>query len=147
MPIPMRHWNSMLDQSATEYSGTININGGQRYSLRMEYYENSGVAVTRLSWSSSLQATELIPQSRLYSEGQQPENIGDVNNDGNINIVDALLVAQYYVGLNPSNFDSTRADANCNGSINSVDTLLIAQYNVGTYVSDIVDALLIAQYY
>jgi hypothetical protein len=27
------------------------------------------------------------------------ENLGDVNSDGAIDIVDALLVAQYYVGL------------------------------------------------
>jgi hypothetical protein len=58
-------------------------------------------------------------------------SLGDVNNDGNINIVDALLVAQYYVGLNPSNFDTSRADTNCDGSINIVDALLIAQYYVG----------------
>jgi hypothetical protein len=56
---------------------------------------------------------------------------GDVNNDGSIDIVDALLTAQYYVGLNPSNFDQSRADANCNGTIDIVDALLIAQYYVG----------------
>jgi uncharacterized protein (DUF362 family) len=58
-------------------------------------------------------------------------NTGDVNNDGNINIVDALLTAQFYVGINPQNFDQSRADTNCDGSINIVDALLIAQYSVG----------------
>jgi hypothetical protein len=58
-------------------------------------------------------------------------SLGDVNADGTINIVDALLVAQYYVGLDPSNFDSSRADANCNGNIDIIDALLIAQYYVG----------------
>jgi alpha-galactosidase len=56
---------------------------------------------------------------------------GDVNASGTIDIVDALLVAQYYVGLNPSNFDISYADADCNGQINIVDALLIAQYYVG----------------
>ncbi|MBN2444987.1 MAG: hypothetical protein JXJ04_26770 [Spirochaetales bacterium] len=60
-----------------------------------------------------------------------PANLGDVNNDGSINIVDALLIAQYYVNLNPANFDANRADTNCNGSIDIVDALLIAQYYVG----------------
>jgi hypothetical protein len=60
-----------------------------------------------------------------------PGNIGDVNNSGAIDIVDALLVAQYYVGLNPSNFDISKADTNCNGSVDIVDALLIAQYYVG----------------
>jgi hypothetical protein len=56
---------------------------------------------------------------------------GDVNNNGSIDIVDTLLVAQFYVGLNPSNFDQSKADANCNGTIDIVDALLIAQYYVG----------------
>jgi len=56
---------------------------------------------------------------------------GDVNSDGRIVIVDALLIAQYYVGLNPSNFDSTVADVNGENGINIVDALLIAQYYVG----------------
>ncbi|MBN2442450.1 MAG: glycoside hydrolase family 3 C-terminal domain-containing protein [Spirochaetales bacterium] len=56
---------------------------------------------------------------------------GDVNNDGSIDIVDALLIAQYYVDLNPPNFDISRADTNCNGNIDIVDALLIAQYYVG----------------
>ncbi|MBN1696736.1 MAG: cellulase family glycosylhydrolase [Spirochaetales bacterium] len=57
--------------------------------------------------------------------------IGDVNMDGNFNIVDALLVAQYYVGLQPANFNDRAADTNCDGTINIVDALLIAQYYVG----------------
>lgn len=58
-------------------------------------------------------------------------NLGDVNNDGTIDIVDALLVAQYYVGLDPQNFDTENADTNCDGSIDIVDALLVAQYYVG----------------
>jgi beta-galactosidase len=57
--------------------------------------------------------------------------LGDVNNDSNIDIVDALLIAQYYVGLNPSGFDPSYADVNCSGSIDIVDALLVAQYYVG----------------
>ena len=56
---------------------------------------------------------------------------GDVNSDGTIDIVDALLIAQYYVGLNPANFDSTAADVNSDNSIDIVDALLIAQLYVG----------------
>jgi beta-glucanase (GH16 family) len=57
--------------------------------------------------------------------------LGDVNNDSSITIVDALLVAQYYVGLNPSNFTASNADVNASGSIDIVDALLVAQYYVG----------------
>lgn len=48
-----------------------------------------------------------------------------------MDIVDALLVAQFYVGLDPANFNAANADANCDGTIDIVDALLIAQYYVG----------------
>ena len=56
---------------------------------------------------------------------------GDVNTDGAVDIVDALLIAQYYVGLNPAQFNSAYADVNCSGGIDIVDALLVAQYYVG----------------
>jgi predicted esterase len=57
--------------------------------------------------------------------------MGDVNGSGAIDIVDALLVAQAYVGLNPANYNADCADTNCSGSVDIVDALLIAQYYVG----------------
>jgi hypothetical protein len=57
------------------------------------------------------------------------DGLGDVNEDGSINIVDALLIAQYYVGLNPE-INALLADVNCDGVINIIDALLIAQYYV-----------------
>ena len=55
---------------------------------------------------------------------------GDVNSNGDISIVDALLVAQFYVNLDPENFDSSVADVNGDNDIDIVDALLIAQYYV-----------------
>ncbi len=55
---------------------------------------------------------------------------GDVNHDRSVTIVDALLVAQYYVGV-PVSIDTELADVNVDGAINIVDALLIAQYYVG----------------
>ncbi|MBN1697239.1 MAG: family 43 glycosylhydrolase [Spirochaetales bacterium] len=56
---------------------------------------------------------------------------GDVNANGNIDIVDALLIARYYVGLNPENFDATAADVNADSGINITDALLVARFYVG----------------
>ncbi|MBN2736092.1 MAG: alpha-galactosidase [Spirochaetales bacterium] len=56
---------------------------------------------------------------------------GDVNKDNSVNIVDALLIAQYYVGLNPQGFMAAYGDVDCSGGINIVDALVIAQYYVG----------------
>jgi hypothetical protein len=59
------------------------------------------------------------------------QSLGDANRDNSVNIVDALLIAQYYVGLNPSPFYSAQADVNCDGSVSIVDALVVAQYYVG----------------
>jgi len=56
---------------------------------------------------------------------------GDVNSKDGITIVDALLIAQFYVGLDPADFDEAAADVNADSKINIVDALLIAQYYVG----------------
>ncbi len=55
---------------------------------------------------------------------------GDANNNGTVDIIDALVVAQYYVGLNPS-ITLALADANCDGSVTITDALRIAQFYVG----------------
>ncbi|MBN1699883.1 MAG: dockerin type I repeat-containing protein [Spirochaetales bacterium] len=57
--------------------------------------------------------------------------LGDVNGSGSVDIVDALQIAQYYVGLNPSGFNVDAADADCSGTVNIVDALRVAQYYVG----------------
>ncbi|MBN2737695.1 MAG: CotH kinase family protein [Spirochaetales bacterium] len=55
---------------------------------------------------------------------------GDVNSDSRVNIVDSLLIAQKYVNLSPSPFDSSVADVNADNKINIIDALLIAQFYV-----------------
>ncbi len=60
---------------------------------------------------------------------------GDANSSGAVDIVDALIVAQYYVGLSPANIDLSASDANGDGSVGIVDALLIAQYYVGLLAS------------
>jgi len=54
--------------NAGEGSGTITLVGGQKYSIRMEYFERSNRATARLSWSNASQAKQVIPQLRLYSQ-------------------------------------------------------------------------------
>lgn len=50
----------------------------------------------------------------LYSAAlfSQSGVTGDVNGDQSINIIDGLLTAQYYVGLNPPTFSQETADVN-----------------------------------
>lgn len=56
---------------------------------------------------------------------------GDVNDDGSMDIIDALLVAQYYVGLPLEGFLVDQGDVDLSGTIDIIDALLIAQYYVG----------------
>jgi len=64
--------------------------------------------------------------------GYQPEG-GDVNDNGNVDIIDALLVAQYYVGLHAFLPHLAGGDVNVDDKVNIVDALLIAQFYVGLY--------------
>ena len=58
------------------------------------------------------------------------QELGDVNSDSTISIVDALLIAQFYVNLNPENFNEAMAEVDCNGAVNIIDALLVAKYYV-----------------
>ncbi|MBN2738873.1 MAG: hypothetical protein JXR70_17965, partial [Spirochaetales bacterium] len=57
--------------------------------------------------------------------------MGDVNESSGVDIVDALLIAQAYVGMNPLIEHSPCADVDCSGTVNIVDALLVAQKYVG----------------
>jgi hypothetical protein len=101
-----------------------------------KYYSNEGetlyacVAYWYLSAHSS-DSYEPVPLHERVGYYELNEmTTGDVNNSGSVNIIDAFLVAQYYVGLHPKGFNLEYADTNCDGDINIIDALLIAQYYV-----------------
>jgi hypothetical protein len=64
--------NRWTDRSATENSGSITLQAGQRYDIRLEYYENKGGAESRLSWSSPSQAKQIVPTSQLFAPPTNP---------------------------------------------------------------------------
>ena len=57
-----------VPQSATEWSGSIDLRVGQMYTIRMEYFERFGNALAELRWSSPTTPKQVVPTSRLYSE-------------------------------------------------------------------------------
>jgi hypothetical protein len=57
--------SNWTDHASTENSGTIALTAGVAYPVQMDFYENGGLAVAALSWSSASQAKQIIPQSRL----------------------------------------------------------------------------------
>ncbi|MEO0530725.1 MAG: PA14 domain-containing protein, partial [Planctomycetota bacterium] len=66
--------NQWVDQSPTTHTGTITLQAGVKYDIRMDYYENGGGAVAELRWSSASQAKEIIPSEQLYSELVIPDD-------------------------------------------------------------------------
>jgi PA14 domain len=58
--------NNWTNHSTVENSGTIALAAGQRYDIRMEFFENTGDATARLLWSSPSVAEAVIPSSRLF---------------------------------------------------------------------------------
>jgi glucose/arabinose dehydrogenase len=53
-------------RAPTESTGTIALTAGQRYDVRMDFYEKNGGAVSRLSWSAPGLPREIVPQSQLH---------------------------------------------------------------------------------
>ncbi len=48
-----------------------------------------------------------------------------------VDIIDSLLIAQHYVGLDPTGFYTDVADVNYDGLIDIIDALLVTQAYVG----------------
>ncbi|MBG1271106.1 PA14 domain-containing protein [Nostoc sp. WHI] len=93
--------NRFVNQSATEYSGSISLVKGQKYDIKLEYYENRYDAVAKLAWSSDSQTKEFIPQSQLYSAASIASN-------------GSGLKGEYYDNRDFTNLKLTRTDATVN---------------------------------
>lgn len=60
------------DATSVEYSGNIELNAAQNYTIRVEYYEQTAFAAIHLEWSSDSQARQIIPQSALSADTGAP---------------------------------------------------------------------------
>jgi len=52
-------------RAPTEAKGTVDLIGGQRCPIVMEYYESGGNAVAQLSWENSSMDKQIVPQAAL----------------------------------------------------------------------------------
>jgi len=98
--------NRWIDQGLTEMSGSITLTAGQKYSIKMEYYDNGGNAVAKLLWSSPTTAKSAIPQSQLYPATVAPPPSG--TGDG--------LTGEYFDNWDLTNRKLTRVDPTVNFS-------------------------------
>jgi glucose/arabinose dehydrogenase len=58
-------WN---DSGGEELSASIDLEGGRKYDLRFDYFENGGAAKAILMWSSDSTPKQVIPRSKLFSD-------------------------------------------------------------------------------
>lgn len=56
---------------------------------------------------------------------------GDANCDGNVNVLDVIIIANYILGLNPTPFCLDNADVNGDGMINVLDVIATANIILG----------------
>jgi hypothetical protein len=66
--------NNWVDQYEGEATATVNLTAGQRYLLRVEYYQNRSRAHARLMWNSPSLSQQIVPQSQLYSQPTMDPN-------------------------------------------------------------------------
>ncbi|MEM1218630.1 MAG: PQQ-dependent sugar dehydrogenase [Bacteroidota bacterium] len=57
-----------VPQPPTETQGEITLQGGERYSIKLEYFEEGGGAVVQLWWSSLRHPKQIIPTTQLYPD-------------------------------------------------------------------------------
>ncbi|MDR3460471.1 MAG: PA14 domain-containing protein [Verrucomicrobiae bacterium] len=87
-----------VDQSATQWGGSLPLVAGRKYPVTLEYYEVAGDASASLSWSSPSTTKTVIPQSQLYP-GYPPAFLpvtGPITN-GQFNLQVAGLIGKGYV--------------------------------------------------
>jgi hypothetical protein len=103
--------NNWTNHSATENSGTITLVANQKYDIVMEYYDNTGSAVARLSWSSPSQAKQIIPQIQLYPPVTAPAAPGNLS-------ANAVSTSQINLGWvdNANNETGFKIERSTNGS-------------------------------
>lgn len=74
-----------------------------------------------------IQAT-MAEVAELLEATLPPVSLGDANEDGEVTVVDALLVAQAALGIRPT---TASMDANQDGDVSIVDALLVSQAALG----------------
>jgi hypothetical protein len=58
--------DAWIPRAPTESPGSIDLVAGQKYDIKVEYFELTGGATAQLSWSSPSQAKEIVPATQLY---------------------------------------------------------------------------------
>ena len=85
------------DHGSTLDSGDINLKGGQRYPILLEWYENGGGAICQLSWEGPTIDRQIIPSGYLWVGGDRPNAHNPTPADGTL-LRDTWLLLSWVPG-------------------------------------------------
>jgi hypothetical protein len=67
--------DNWIARSAADSVGSITLQGGLRYNIKLEYLQLTGGASVKLYWYSASQSKQIIPKERLYPTAISPSAI------------------------------------------------------------------------
>ncbi len=92
--------------TAKEVSGTIDLEAGKFYNIKVEYENDKDDAIIQFFWQSPSVAKEIVPKSSLYSSRMDASYIGRANEPSNALTYGSGLLARFY---NKSSFEGISA--------------------------------------
>ncbi|MGE5551343.1 MAG: glycoside hydrolase family 9 protein [Bacteroidota bacterium] len=128
--IVIQNWT---DRAAAENSGLIALEAGRKYDLRLEYYEGTGNAAMKLSWSSPHQAKEIVPRRQLYP-APAPTRTGGIT----IEAENMSPLNNFYVENRPvaSGGKTLKLNPGATGTASFLFTGSAGSYTIDTYYFD-----------
>ncbi|MBN2738514.1 MAG: cellulase family glycosylhydrolase [Spirochaetales bacterium] len=129
--LPSWSANAIYNQTGTKvvHNGFVYSNRWYSADQNPEDFSADNQVWEWLGMCSDVVVTDPPPTPTPFEP--QCSRLGDVNNDDIVNIVDALLIAQAYVGVSGPLITVECGDVNCDSTQNIVDALLVAQKYVG----------------
>ena len=120
-------WTAPLEESGLDQV-ILNVNGSTFVGNNISCFKDEGEYIFNVS-SSDFLGNKSSPQEMTINIRKSRPDCGDVDNSGEINILDALVIAQYYIGFTPPFYEIV-ADVNNDDTITILDALIIAQYYI-----------------
>ena len=81
-----------IDDWNIDYSGKITLTAGQKYDIKLEYFENNGGAGAKLEWSHASQTRQVIPQTQLYANALPSVSITSPANNASFTAAASIAI-------------------------------------------------------
>ncbi len=131
----LSQYNNMLYYNTKDAIYRINKDGSSTQIVKVSVSDTAGIYEMHISGTnllyrvrSSLVATSYTGYSKSLLPSYQR---GDVNKDGKITVLDAVLLQRKTSGWSGVTIDTALADVNKDGFVNSADALLLRKYTSG----------------